>query len=396
MRLLPRDPSQSWTPFAWLIYLGTLFVPPFYTHFSPLTWVATIGSVLIFLPLYFWGYWLSGWRLVGIAAITFGMGIALAPLNAFSYTYVIYAGGFIGRAGPPRFVFASLGVFTLALAIACAAMGLGWGFFGFGAVFMVLVGAINVHYAEVHRGQALLHAMRKENEKLAQIAERERIARDLHDLLGHSLSLITLKAELAGRLAASDPLRAAAEIHEVERISREAMREVRSAVAGYRSQGLSAELARARLALDAAGVRAEYFTVPVQLAPAVEDMLSLALREAVTNVVRHADAASCTISVDTADGLVRLEVRDDGRGGVRLGGTGTGLAAMRERIEGAGGTLELRSVRKGEAADELAGGTTLIARLPVGAAGAPVKASAASPRERVLDGFASQAAERRR
>jgi len=108
MRLLPVDPSQSWTPYAWLIYLVVLFVPPFLGPFSRLAWAATIGSLLIFLPLYFWAYWLSGRALLWIGLVSFTLGVALAPLNPFSYTFVIYTGGFIGRMGSNRWVIASL------------------------------------------------------------------------------------------------------------------------------------------------------------------------------------------------------------------------------------------------------------------------------------------------
>ena len=135
------------------------------------------------------------------------------------------------------------------------------------AIFTLLIGAVCIRSAEVQRANARLRMAQEEVERLAKTAERERIARDLHDLLGHTLSLITLKAELAGKLVERDPERAGREIREVERISREALREVRTAVAGYRSEGLQAEMGRARLALEAAGVRLEYFAQPVNRQP---------------------------------------------------------------------------------------------------------------------------------
>jgi two-component system sensor histidine kinase DesK len=178
----------------------------------------------------------------------------------------------------------------------------------------------------------------EEVERLAKTAERERIARYLHDLLGHTLSLITLKSELAGKLIEDDPERAGREIREVERISREALREVRTAVAGYRSAGIAEELERTRLALEAADVQLEYFAAPVELQPAQETVLALALREAVTNVIRHAAARTCRVALEQTAVEVRLEVRDDGRGGSAP--EGIGLASMRERVEALGGRLE--------------------------------------------------------
>jgi two-component system, NarL family, sensor histidine kinase DesK len=364
MRLLPHDPSQGWTPYAWLIYLAVLLVPGLTGPFTLAAWLATGASVLVFLPLYFWSYWLKGRRLLWLGLAMFALGLLLAPLNPFSTTYIIYAGAAVGRLGSNRWVVGSLAAFLVALAVATWAMRLGWWFFAPAALFMVFVGGVNAHFSEVHRAQALLHASRKENERLAQIAERERIARDLHDLLGHTLSMITLKAELAGRLLGSNPERAAVEVAEVERIAREAMREVRSAVSGYRSEGLAAELARARLALESAGIRAEYFIVPVELTPAVGNALALALREAVTNLVRHAAATSCNISLESHGELACLEVRDDGRGGPFV--AGTGLSAMRERVTGVGGTVE---VLPADPSSSSRAGTRLIVRVPLGRKG---------------------------
>jgi two-component system sensor histidine kinase DesK len=155
------------------------------------------------------------------------------------------------------------------------------------------------------------------------------------------LSLITLKSELAGKLIGQDPERAGREIREVERISREALREVRTAVAGYRSAGVPEELERARLALESANVKLEYFAAPLDLQPEQETVLALALREAVTNVIRHAAAHTCRIALEQTEREIRLEVRDDGRGGSAP--EGIGLASMRERVEALGGRLERRA-----------------------------------------------------
>ena len=201
-----------------------------------------------------------------------------------------------------------------------------------------MIGGICIHAAEVKRVNARLRMAHEEIERLAQTAERERIARDLHDVLGHTLSLITLKSELAGKLVGRDPERAGREIREIERISREALREVRTAIAGYRSEGLQAEMGRARLALESSGVRLEYFAQPVELDPAQETVMALALRESVTNVVRHCRRRELPDRPGADGEETRLEVHDDGRGGV--GPEGIGLASMRERVEGIGGRLE--------------------------------------------------------
>jgi two-component system sensor histidine kinase DesK len=177
---------------------------------------------------------------------------------------------------------------------------------------------------------------------LAALAERERIARDLHDVLGHTLSVIVLKAELAGRLIALDPGRATTEIADVERISRTALAEVREAIGGYRARGLAAEIDAARLTLDAAGVTliAESSQAPpAALNPQEETALALALREAVTNIVRHSQATTCKLRFVTESGQRRLVVEDDGQHHVAR--EGNGLRGMRERIESLGGQFSM-------------------------------------------------------
>ena len=341
MRLLPDDPEIGWTPYAWLIYLIPFLVWPAAQHTSPLGWVLTAAGLAGFLGLYFWGHWLKERNVLWAAGGILLLGIAFAPWNPGAGTFFIYAASFIADAGPPRFAWTLLGVMLAILALESSLAPLSPYAWAPAAVFSLLIGGICIHAAEVRRANARLRMAQEEVERLAQTAERERIARDLHDLLGHTLSLITLKAELAGKLVERDPERAGREIREVERISREALHEVRSAIAGYRSEGLRAEMGRARLALESAGVRFEYLAQPVELDPRQETVLALALRESVTNVVRHAGARTCRIALEQTADETRLEVSDDGRGGSAP--EGIGLASMRERVEGLGGRLERRA-----------------------------------------------------
>lgn len=181
-----------------------------------------------------------------------------------------------------------------------------------------------------------------EIEHLATIAERERIARDLHDLLGHTLSTITLKSELAARLTTADPERAAREIADVERISREALGQVRAAVRGYRSSGLEGEIANAKLALEAAGMDFDYYFEKLDLAPMAESAMALALREGVTNVMRHSGAESCQVRLEPRANAGVLTISDNGTlRDAPMPGDG-GLSAMRSRIEALGGSVALR------------------------------------------------------
>jgi len=211
---------------------------------------------------------------------------------------------------------------------------------------MGMIGGGNIFFALQGRADCQLRAALEENLALAAVAERERIARDLHDVLGHTLSVIVLKAELASRLIkrqdSSDLTRAAAEIADVERITRTALAEVREAIGGYRARGLGAEIEAARLTLDAAGVTLildSAATSAANLSAPEEIALSLALREAVTNIVRHSCATTCSLRFITEDNHRRLVIEDNGLHAISR--EGNGLRGMRERIESLGGHLFL-------------------------------------------------------
>jgi two-component system sensor histidine kinase DesK len=204
---------------------------------------------------------------------------------------------------------------------------------------------------------AELRLTQDEVRRLATMAERERIGRDLHDLLGHTLSVVALKSELAGKLLDRDPAGARAQIREVEEVARNALAQVREAVAGIRATGLQAELAAARLALLSADVRMDQRLDPVTLDEKVELAFSMAVREAVTNVIRHAGARNVEVEMKRDDQGVRLPVGDDGRGGIER--YGNGLDGMRERMRALGGTLEIDSA--------IGAGTRLALWVPAGA-----------------------------
>lgn len=219
-------------------------------------------------------------------------------------------------------------------------------------------------------------ALREARATVAQLAaneERLRLARDLHDLLGHSLSLITLKSELAGRMLPDHPEKAAQQVADIEQVSRQALVDVREAVSGYRRPRLSGELAGAQVALTAAGVSADLPAEPdlTDVAEESESALAWALREAITNVVRHSGARRCTVELvrrQTLDGpVLELSVEDDGSGGSGHG-PGNGLTGLTERLEKAGGTLEAMGVPPVRADSRTWGrvrrGFRLVARVP--------------------------------
>src|SRR5207253_1559892 len=170
---------------------------------------------------------------------------AIVPINPAGGCFFIYAISFVGFAAPPRQAFVWLGLMLLSMtAQALWLQTSGWAWLPVLAIGAA-VGVSNIQFAEVRRKDRRLRVAQAAVEEMARIAERERIGRDLHDLLGHTLSVIVLKSELAAQLAERDPARATAEIREVERISRDALTEVRRAVSGYGAGGLRDEIANA-------------------------------------------------------------------------------------------------------------------------------------------------------
>jgi two-component system sensor histidine kinase DesK len=190
---------------------------------------------------------------------------------------------------------------------------------------------------------AALRLSHDEVRRLAATAERERIGRDLHDLLGHTLSLITLKLELSRKLFDRDTEAARREVEEAEKVARHALAEVRSAVTGIRATDLAAELASARLLLESSQVHLDYGRPPADLPVEIERGLSLILREAVTNIARHAAASSAKIEMARERNSVCMQISDNGRGGIDQ--DGNGLCGMRERVRALGGTLAIESLR---------------------------------------------------
>jgi two-component system sensor histidine kinase DesK len=368
---ITQQRQRNWA-WIWLAYTGFIFIDPIFDP-SVALWLGTLAVFFTFLGV-FAAYVRttddgSPFRF-GMIAATFALGLLAFPWNQGASCLFIYAASFL-----PFAIVSVRRVLWLILAQCLLVLAEGWYFtvhmpphttFHVGwpntliAIFlMIVIGGGNIFFAEQKRADCKLRAAQEENVALAAVAERERIARDLHDVLGHTLSVIVLKAELAGRLVERDPARASAEIGDVERTARTALAEVREAIGGYRARGLAAEIENARRALDAAGVAlvADAATEgSAALTANEETVLALAVREAVTNIVRHARATTCTLRFVTSGGRRRLVVEDDGQHTATQ--EGNGLRGMRERVEALGGKLLL----------EREHGTRLLIELPEAAA----------------------------
>ena len=351
-RLLPPDPRIGWIPYLWLFWLVAFFAKWFFVPLEPIELTLALLTLPVFLALYLNAFWHSGRRVfINIAGVLL-IALVWTPFNPNAFGFFIYAGSLVGRADRPPRAYAWLAGVVLLIAIEWLAFDLPILVLLFGGALSLLIGTVSIHTDELDRQEAALKLSQAEARRLAAVAERERIGRDLHDLLGHTLSLITIKAALAAKLASRGDGRSEQEIREVERISRGALREIREAVSGLRRSDLDAELANARLACEAGGVSLTVDRPLFDLSPDRQAVLALCLREAITNVVRHAAAGCCRASLVREDGWIRLTVEDDGRGGAIR--EGAGLAGMRERVEQAGGAMTIATTR----------GVTLTVRIP--------------------------------
>lgn len=340
-RLVPPNPHLGWMPYVYLVYLGFFFIKYFFVAPQPAELAIIFLALGLFVYLYFTGFWRTGPPLLvniwGIAAL----GAIISPLNAGASVFFIYAGAFTPFYGTPRATLVQVAGLLAIVALETVWLQPSPALWIPAVVFTPMVALANHHYATMARKDNALRRSQAEVERMAQVAERERIARDLHDLLGHTLSIITLKSELAGKLVHRDSQVAGSEIRDVERISRDALAQVREAVTGYRRQGLKGEIDSASLALKAAGISLEVSSEPPELDSRVESVLAMVLREAVTNIIRHAGARHCRTTLTRDGEWIRLVIRDDGRGGDHV--EGSGMAGMRERVETLGGTLSLAS-----------------------------------------------------
>jgi two-component system sensor histidine kinase DesK len=334
-----RDREHGWSPLLWMSYLGFFFISPIMDHASLKVWLLDGLGAALFLCLYLGLFMLVHPRgLVHIAGMVL-LGLLFQPINGGACTFFIYAAAMLPFCVESQGA-AVVGLLTIGAIGAIDGLILrvsGWQLF-YSALFPVIIGAGNTFFAERNRMNRRLRKANEEIEHLAKLAERERIARDLHDVLGHTLSVITLKSQLAAKLIDRDPQRAGKEIREVEEISRQALSDVRDAIRGYHSKGLLAELAQAKNTLETAGVAVRWDAASTLKLPAMQEgVLSMAVKEAVTNVVRHAHAQTCSLRLEQRNGFFHLEIEDDGQGGFQS--EGNGLRGMRERVEMLGGTL---------------------------------------------------------
>jgi two-component system sensor histidine kinase DesK len=334
----------------YLVFVAFIALDEVIAGHSRLEQVVTLAALAFFVVLYV-GFWSTrmtgrGWtselsrQSVGLAAglCLIAVSLSLVRFQTFGYLMIFCSAALAGLF-PGRWVW--LGVLgpPVATALLTLATRADLANFGWITLICLMTGIGTAVGQRMSRYGSDLRLAREEIARLAVSEERLRFARDLHDLLGHSLSVVVLKAELAGRLATTAPDRAAEEMADVERVAREALREVRDAVAGYRQPSLDQELEGARQILQSAGVLARFEPVAGPLPATLDATMAWALREGVTNVVRHSGARHAEVLLSRDNGQVHLELLDDGKGcdGCE---PGNGLRGLRERVEARDGSLE--------------------------------------------------------
>jgi two-component system sensor histidine kinase DesK len=336
-RLLPPDCEREWIPYLWLVWTVFYFLamlPPA----GPASVAATVPIMAAFYVLYFRHYWARGVERHCITLLIVALGIALAPFNYTGGGLLIYAASHAGNDCKPRNAILAIAALAAICVIEYLLLGLPVVVWIWAPTVIVVVGLACLWGAERERQNHVLRLSQQEVRRLAATAERERIARDLHDLLGHTLTLITVKADLAGTLAERDLPGAAREIRDLEQVARDALAQVRRAVGGYRGD-LGAEIANAGVALHAAGIAFASDT-SVGRAGDADGVLAMVVREAVTNIVRHSGANTCRLSLRREDDQrIILDISDDGTAGRCE--EGNGIRGMRERLEAMGGQLSI-------------------------------------------------------
>ncbi len=327
----------------WLIFTGFFFIKFFYV--TPPLWeialsTAAFGIFLIAFFAAFRNYYRpTHMRLPSLVILL--IGVVMAPINPGANVFFSYPSWYLARAFPTKqAVLVLAGIVALVIALTWY-FALGLNFFLPAILLVVALGSMSIAIRRLEDTQFALGKSKEEAEHLARIAERERIARDLHDTIGHSLSVIALKSDLAAQLAETSAPDAAAEMREINSVARQSLSEIRATLSGFWELSLDAELRALQSSIREAGIASKTNVGGHDLPAPTETALAMCFREAVTNVIRHSEATDCELSlVKNGDSVIGI-VADNGIGGkIR---PGNGLTGMRQRVEQMQGDLKVDS-----------------------------------------------------
>ena len=331
----PRSPWEQWAwavAAIWLVFLAYPVTETFETDASAPVKGLTLALIAAYALVYLlgWSLWRDYALRIWFVMLLLALGtVPVIGIEAIGLTP--YLGAFSALMVP-----APWWKWTTAISALLPVLSLIGG--DFPAFFFLMVWPLIGFFTAMRVFSELERQSEDARAQLALVAERDRVARDVHDVLGHSLTALSIKAELAARLIDVDPARAREELESIQETARQALAEVRSTVGGLRAANLEAELAAAPRVLADAGIETRLVGTVADTDPRHRTLLAWVLRESVTNVVRHAGASTVSIELSPT-GLV---VADDGTGFEASGShDGNGLLGMRERVSAAGGTLHL-------------------------------------------------------
>lgn len=330
--------NMSW---VYLFNLVFFFLPLFNVNYTGWQYLAMALALVAFLLCYFWAYRCSRQQMHKPTLAIVLIALLITPLNPGSISMFSYAGFFIGYANPLKRYLLLITALLLLLVTLNYTISIYWPHFIHIGLPIVL-GVSFLGWVEQQRMlQRLTHQQSADEIKqLATMVERERIARDLHDILGHTLSSIILKADLAEKLLLRQQTAPAQQqLTELSQIAREALSQVRQSVSGYKHQGLSAETAKLLNRLREAEFQVELNGTIPTLDNRTETVLVLALTELVTNVIRHSKGDACQLMFQHKDAKLQIQLYDNGKS--TTFNEGNGLQGLRERLAALSGTLTL-------------------------------------------------------
>lgn len=340
--MTPYDKLESKLSWVYLINLVFYIIPLFTVRFALWQHLSMAVALLLFLICYFWAYRSNRqnmhWPILGIVLVA----TLITPINPGSISMFAYAGFFIGYAYSLYRFLLLMAVLVALLVLLQLVLTIHWNMFLMMGIPIILAVSL-LGRAEQAKQRHRLAERQSEDEikQLATMVERERIARDLHDILGHTLSSIILKADLAEKLLARQHIAAGQQqLTELSQIARDALSQVRQSVSGYKHQGLTAEVTKLLSRLREAGFQAVLQGEIPQLDARRETALILALTELVTNVIRHSKGDSCSLSFLQQGNAITICLRDNGK--ITDIKEGNGINGLRERLAAIGASLTLQ------------------------------------------------------
>lgn len=348
-----RSYARWWDgPWPWLAYLVTYGIPWLWTPPTSRQLLLSAAALGLFLTVYFRSFHLTGKALAGSVGLMAVIGVGLAPVGGGWSGLAVYPAMQAARLRPQRAAIGAIFLCLLAFLVAgvVSRQPLVWWLPSL--IMPALIGGASLSREAFYDRTRALLATQEEVRRLAGLVERERMARDVHDVIGRTLTLVALKADLVERLAVRDGEAASKEARSIGEQARAGFAELRAALDGYAGGSLSGEITASVAALEVARVQVEIRGDPTAIPPDAGAILAMTLREAVTNIIRHANANRCVIELTCQVDRSTLTVVDDGSGTTIA--EGKGLTGMRLRLAAAGGALVIRQDS----------GLTLVASVP--------------------------------